>query len=143
VKISTRSRYGLRLLYELAKRKDVKPVFLNEIAKQQDVSEKYLSKLVIPLRSAGIIRSSRGAHGGYVLARKPAEISLLEVIEVLEGSISLIECMDDPAACERSDCCSARPVWKGLEQVMRDYCSGVSLESMIEKGEASGFSYVI
>lgn len=143
MKISTRSRYGLRLLYELARRNDSKPVFLNEIAKSQAVSEKYLSKLVIPLRSAGLIRSSRGAHGGYVLARKPDEISLLEVIEVLEGSISLIECMEDPASCERSDGCPARGIWLGLDKVMREYCSGVNLEDMLRKGGADGFSYSI
>ncbi len=140
MKISTRSRYGLRLLMELARHKADKPVFLNEIAKNQAISEKYLSKLVIPLRGAGIIKSERGAHGGYVLARSPDAINLRQVIECLEGGFSLIDCADDPAACEKSADCSARSAWSGLERAMKDYCERQSLADIVRSGGEAPFA---
>lgn len=140
MKISTRSRYGLRLLMELAGHRDGKPVFLNEIARNQDVSEKYLSKLVIPLRGVGIISSVRGAHGGYVLARDPDAISFREIIECLEGGLSLVECSDDPSCCGRSRDCSARGAWAGLEKAMRDYCEALSLGDIVRKARGANFA---
>jgi Rrf2 family protein len=130
MRISTRSRYGLRLLMELTYHEAGKPVFLNEIARNQDISEKYLSKLVIPLRGAGLIQSARGAHGGYVLGRNPTDINLREVIDCLEGGLGVIDCADNPALCPRSADCSSRDVWAGLEKVMRDYCQSMSLAEM-------------
>lgn len=132
MRISTRSRYGLRLLLELMRHTDGKPVFLNEIAKNQDISEKYLSKLVIPLRGAGLIQSARGAHGGYVLAKDPERISLSEIIECLEGGLGVIDCAESPKLCRRSARCASRGVWAGLEKAMRDYCDSKSLARMAE-----------
>jgi Rrf2 family protein len=140
MKISTRSRYGLRLLMELSHHRDDKPVFLNEIAKNQAISEKYLSKLVIPLRGAGIIKSERGAHGGYVLAKSPDSINLRQVIEVLEGGFTLVDCTDREEACDRSRGCSARTVWSGLEKAMKDYCENVSLADIVSRERAAGYA---
>ncbi len=128
---------------ELALHKDGKPVFLNEIAKKQDISEKYLSKLVIPLRGAGIIQSERGAHGGYVLARSPDSVSLREIVDALEGGLALIDCAEIPGGCDRSDSCVARDVWGGLEKAMRDYCDSLSLGDIVRKGSAANYAEFI
>jgi Rrf2 family protein len=140
MKISTRSRYGLRLLMELTQHRDDKPVFLNEIAKNQAISEKYLSKLVIPLRGAGIIKSERGAHGGYVLARKPDAINLRQVIEALEGGFTLVDCTEDPEACARASDCAARSVWTGLEAAMKGYCEALSLADIVNREKNETFA---
>jgi len=135
MKISTRSRYGLRLLMELAGNADGKPVFLKEIAKNQRISGKYLSRLVLSLRSAGLVRSVRGAHGGYVLACPPDSIRLREIIDALEGGQYIIRCADNPACCPASRTCAAREVWVGLENVMRDYCESISLGEIVRRGK--------
>ena len=125
--ITTRSRYGLRLLVELAQRGANGPVDLGSVAKSQDIPEMYLSKLVAPLKAARILRSSRGAKGGYELARRPDEIDLLGVVEALEGQSSLLGCTADPSVCPRSGDCRTLPVWSGLDLVIKNYLRGVSL----------------
>jgi Rrf2 family protein len=125
--ISTRSRYGLRFLAELAQRRSEGPVDLGSIAEHQQIPETYLAKLVVPLRNAGVIRSARGSKGGYELARDPATITLQEVVTLLEGGSSLLECTDHPELCARSADCPTLPVWIGLEKVIRDYLFGVSV----------------
>jgi Rrf2 family protein len=102
-------------------------VDLGSIAERQEIPETYLAKLVVPLRNAGIIRSERGAKGGYELARKPSEVSVQEVVEVLEGRMSLLECTEHPESCARSADCPTLPVWTGLEKAVRDYLQGVSV----------------
>jgi len=125
--ISTRSRYGLRFLIDLAQREGSGPVDLGSVASRQAIPETYLAKLAVPLRSAGIIRSARGAKGGYELARGPTDISVLEVVEVLEGRTSLLECTEHPENCARSADCPTLPVWTGLEAAVRSYLSRVSV----------------
>jgi Rrf2 family protein len=143
MRISTRSRYGLRLLMELTRHDDGKPIFLNEIARNQDISEKYLSKLVIPLRGAGLVQSARGAHGGYVLGKKPEQITLREIIDCLEGGLGLIDCADNPKLCPRSGGCASRDVWSGLEKVMRDYCESLTLAQAAKTGAQGGYAEFI
>jgi Rrf2 family protein len=125
--ISTRSRYGLRFLIDLAQRENEGPIDLGSIAERQAIPETYLAKLVVPLRNAGIIRSARGAKGGYVLARSASEIAVMEVVEVLEGRASLLECTERPELCARSADCPTLPIWTGLEKAVKDYLSGVSV----------------
>jgi len=125
--ISTRSRYGLRFLIELTQRNSEGPVDIASIAKHQQIPETYLAKLVVPMRDAGIVRSARGAKGGYELAMPPSQISVQNVVEVLEGRSSLLECTDHPESCARSADCPTLPVWTGLEKVIQDYLSSVSV----------------
>jgi Rrf2 family protein len=136
MKISTRSRYGLRFLIELARHTHGRPVLLNEIATNQNLSEKYLSKLVISLRAAGLIRSVRGACGGYALGRPSQEINLREIIDALEGGHYIIKCVDSPGNCTASRGCVARGVWGGLEKVMRDYCESLTLEDIVRRSRS-------
>lgn len=125
--ISTRSRYGLRFLVELSQRTNEGPVDLRSIAEHQEIPETYLAKLIVPLRSAGIIRSARGAKGGYELARNASQVSICEVVEILEGRMSLLECTEHPETCARSADCPTLPVWVGLEKAVRDYLQSVSV----------------
>jgi Rrf2 family protein len=127
VAISTRSRYGLRLLMDLAEQGGGYPVDLHSIAERQEIPESYLSKLAHALLGAGLIRSVRGARGGYVLAKRPDEIDLLSVVEVLEGSTSLLECGASHDPCPRASGCGARSLWSGLESAMRGYLAGKNL----------------
>jgi Rrf2 family transcriptional regulator, iron-sulfur cluster assembly transcription factor len=125
--VSTRSRYGLRFLIDLAQHGTEGPIDLGSIAERQAIPETYLAKLVVPLRNAGIIRSARGAKGGYELARAAGDIDVLEVVEVLEGRSSLLECTDRPELCARSADCPTLPIWTGLEKAVHDYLKGVSV----------------
>ena len=94
MKITTRSRYGVRLMLELARNFDKGQVLLKDIARNEEISEKYLSLIIIPLRTAGLVQSTRGAHGGYSLTRPPEEITLKDIVQVLEGGISLVDCVE-------------------------------------------------
>jgi Rrf2 family protein len=126
--ISTRSRYGLRFLIDLAQRAAEGPIDLGSIAERQAIPETYLAKLIVPLRNAGIIRSARGAKGGYELARSPSEIAVLDVVEVLERRSSLLECTDRPELCARSADCPTLPIWIGLEKAVHDYLISVTVD---------------
>jgi Rrf2 family cysteine metabolism transcriptional repressor len=139
--ISTRSRYGLKLMYELALRFGAQPVFLKDIASAHSISEKYLSKLVIPLRGAGLVSSFRGAHGGYALAREPRAITVREIVQVLEGKLS-------PAVGPRRkgdppDSHPADAVWAMLDKTVVQALENVTLESLVQAGRESVLNYQI
>jgi Rrf2 family protein len=112
---------------ELARKSAEGPLDLGSVSRSQRIPELYLSKLAAPLKAAGILRSSRGARGGFELARRPEEIDLFEVVEALEGRSSLLDCTEDPGACERSGDCAALPIWQGLDAVIRKYLEGITL----------------
>jgi len=125
--ISTRSRYGLRFLIDLAEQGQAGPIDLASIAARQEISEQYLSKLTQPLKAAGLVRTERGAKGGYELAKAPHTIDLWTVVEALEGHSALLECSSHPESCPRSNSCRTLPVWTGLDRVVRDYLERISL----------------
>ena len=147
MKFSTRSRYGLRLMIELAVRAGSnRPILLKEISASQEISEKYLSKLVIPLKNSGLIISERGAKGGYLLARRAADISVYEIVSVLEGDLAPVDCLVVPEICGRSKACSAREVvWQELEEVIADFLKSKTLDILagIEKNCRSVEMYYI
>lgn len=131
MKLSTRSRYGIRLMLELSKNYGKGTIFLKDIAKNQEISEKYLSQLIIPLRGAGLVQSTRGAHGGYSLGKPAAEISLYEIVKALDGPISVVECVTNPKVCSRYDICPTQKIWKGLNDSMIRYLTEISLDSLL------------
>ena len=133
MKLSTRSRYGLRFLVELAAHNKTGPVFLREISEKQKISEKYLSKLVIPLKGAKIISSIRGTGGGYFLARPPEKITLREIVEVLEGDIDPVACVGDKDVCSSAAECVTREIWCGLGKQIHDYLESLTLGTVVEK----------
>ena len=119
MKISTKGRYGLRILMDLALHESEKPRLIRDIAKSQQISDKYISRLVIALRKAGMIRSVRGVNGGFHIAMKPEEITLLDVIEVMEGPLSIVDCVSAPKKCVHSKDCAPREVWCKLNEDIR------------------------
>jgi Rrf2 family protein len=108
-------------------------VFLRDVAKSEEISEKYLSQIIIPLRTAGLVNSSRGAHGGYALARSPAEITLRQIVEPLEGDC-LVDCVNNPAACARVLTCASRDVWTLLGGKISETLDGITLEQLLRRG---------
>ena len=139
--ISTRSRYGLKLMYELALRFGAQPVFLKDIASAHSISEKYLSKLVIPLRGAGLVSSFRGAHGGYALAREPRAITVREIVQVLEGKLSTAV-----SPRRKGDSADAHPtdaIWSKLDKTVLQTLENVTLESLVQAGRESVLNYQI
>jgi Rrf2 family protein len=132
MKLSTRSRYGTRLMLDLARSYDRRATPLAEIAKGQNLSVKYLEQLIIPLKASGLIRSVRGARGGYRLARRPDRITLGQIVEVLEGGLSLVECVDDPKACKLQADCLTRPVWRGISRLVKEHLSSLTLQDVLE-----------
>src|SRR4030067_739218 len=101
MKLSTRSRYGVRLMLALGVKSNQGPIFLKDIARSEEISEKYLSQIIIPLKAKGLVSTFRGAHGGYILARRASEIRLREIVEPLEGDLCLVDCVTLPEVCDR------------------------------------------
>lgn len=132
MKISTRGRYGTRMMLDLAAHHDQGPTPLREIAKRQDLSVKYLEQLIIPLKAAGYIRSVRGARGGYTLARKPDKINVGQIIKVLEGGLSLVDCVEDPKVCEREKNCPTRDIWLRMSERLMEELSSLTLSDVLD-----------
>ena len=133
MKISTRGRYGTRALLDLALHDGRGPVPLKDIAHREEVSLSYLERLMSPLIGAGIVRSTRGIHGGVWLAKPPEEIKLSEVIPLLEGSLTPVECVSDPEACHRSDSCVTRDVWSELKKAIDGVLESITLRDLVER----------
>ncbi len=131
MKLSTRSRYGVRMMADLADHYGKAPVFLKDIAKREDISEKYLSLIVIPLRSAGLIQSMRGAHGGYILSRLPEEITIRDIYGALEGEICLVDCIKNPEDCSRAGICPTRDVWSYLGEKIKEALDSITLADLV------------
>jgi Rrf2 family protein len=136
MKLSTKGRYGLRLMIDLAAHYGEGPVLLREIAKREEISEKYLSNLVNPLKSRGLVEATRGVHGGYVLGKPPAAITMKEIVEVLEGSLCLVDCVEKPAACNRVSFCIARDLWSEVAQGISQVLGKYTLAEMVVRQEA-------
>jgi Rrf2 family protein len=133
MKLSTRSRYSTRLLLELALSYGKGPVLLKDISKSQEISLKYLGQLIIPLKIAGLIKSSRGAHGGYFLSRPPKDIKLSEIIAAVEGSLSLVECVDNPGVCNRSGSCITKDIWTEIGNKFLRTFESYTLQQIMER----------
>ena len=133
MRLSTKGRYGTRFMLDLAIHYGEGPVPLKDIAKRQRISEKYLWNLIGPLKTAGLVSSSRGAHGGYTLAKPPAEINLKDVVHTIEVSLCLVDCVDDPSVCERFRNCVTRDIWGEASDKLRDVLESVTLKDMVRR----------
>ncbi|MFH1623714.1 MAG: Rrf2 family transcriptional regulator [Pseudomonadota bacterium] len=131
--MSTRGRYGTRAMLELALNYEQGPILLKDIAKRQEVSFRYLDHLITRLKAAGLVKSIRGRGGGYILGKHPSQIRLIEVIQVLEGSIAPVDCVDDPKLCHRVDFCGTRDIWIQLKEAMANILKSVTLEELAER----------
>ena len=133
MKLSTRSRYSARLMVELAFHYGERPVLLKDISSSQEISLKYLAQLMMPLKIAGLIKSSRGAHGGYFLSKHPKDIKLSEIIVAVEGPFNLVECVDNAAVCSRSDFCITREIWAEINNKFFETLDSYTLQQMMER----------
>ena len=132
MKISTKGRYGVRILLDLARHENGNPRLIRDIAESQQISEKYISRLIIDLRRAGMVCSIRGAKGGFRLAKNPREVTLLDIVEVMEGPLSIVDCVRTPEKCLRSQHCVTREIWDHLNAEIRESMRKVSLQDIIE-----------
>ena len=132
MKISTKGRYGMRAMIDLAAHEGNGPILLRDIAGRQQISERYLEQLILMLKSAGLVKSTRGARGGFALARAANEIRLSEVLRALEGSLVLVECVDDPNTCSRVDSCVTRDVWQEITDAILSILDSKSLKDMVD-----------
>lgn len=136
MKLSTRSRYGTRMMLDLAQHYGESPIQIGEIARRQDISVKYLEQLIIPLKKANYIKSVRGPKGGHVLAKPPEKITVGEIVELLEGGINLADCIENPDTCDRSETCLTRGIWETATKAMSQELNSITLSDMI-KGHKS------
>jgi Rrf2 family protein len=134
---------GLKIMYELALRYGGEPVLLKNVARRHRISEKYLSKLVIPLRGMGLITSFRGAHGGYALARAPRAITLREIVQALEGSTSPAAGVRRRTGSEPADEHPTDAVWVSLDRTINEALSNVTLEAVVRTARSSVLNYQI
>ncbi|MGB4091175.1 MAG: Rrf2 family transcriptional regulator [Ruminococcus flavefaciens] len=145
MKISTKGRYALRMLFDLASHYDEGFISLKEIAERQNISKKYLEQIVPLLSKSNLLRTNRGNKGGYMLARKANEITLADVLEATEGSLAPVACLEfEPNECPRAGECSTLFVWEGLYSSIKKYLSSISLQDIIDhSSDLSGGDYCI
>lgn len=120
-------------MLELASRYGQGPIELKEIAKKENISLKYLEQVIIPLRSAELVKSVRGSKGGYILNKSPSEIYLNDLIEILDGPFNLVECLKDPKVCQKSTFCVTRDIWKEVSEAIYRIFHSVTLEEMVNR----------
>lgn len=134
MKISTKGRYALRMLLDLAEHRDQGYIPLKDIAERQDISKKYLEQIVGILNQSDILRANRGYQGGYMLALSPEKCTVGQVLRVTEGSLSPVACLETESnLCARSGSCKTLPVWQGLDKVIREYLDGVTLQDILDE----------
>lgn len=145
MKISTKGRYALRMLIDLAEHKEKGFISLRDIADRQDISKKYLEQIVPILNQSNILRTSRGFQGGYMLAQEPDKYTVGDILRITEGSICPVPCLDeDPIQCKRSNKCATLPLWQGLNGVISDYLDNITLQDLLDKQrESYANDYVI
>ncbi len=132
MRLSTRGRYGTRLMFQLTLNYGDGPILLKYIGAKEGISVRYLEHLIPPLKSARLINSTRGSHGGYTLSKAPSEINLKEIVEALEGSLVPSECINTPNICERASFCITRNIWKMLGENITQTLESITLENMVE-----------
>jgi Rrf2 family protein len=131
MKLSTRARYAIRVLLDIAARKEEqRPIQLNDVAERTGISRRYLDQIVMPLKSAGLLIGTKGRHGGYQLSKDPSDIHLLDIVEATIGPVNLVECVQSPQTCERSGSCPARLIYRLLSASMRTILTDYTLEDL-------------
>ncbi|MCD8048277.1 MAG: Rrf2 family transcriptional regulator [Clostridia bacterium] len=139
MKISTKGRYALRMLVDLAENDSGGYIALKDIARRQGISKKYLEQIVPVLNRSDILLTNRGFQGGYRLAKSPDKYTVGDILRLTEGSLAPVACLDsDPVLCDKSETCPTLPVWKGLEKVINDYLDSITLQDILDR-EASNY----
>lgn len=135
LKLSTKGRYGLRALIDLAQYSEDTPVSITSISSRQELSERYLEQLMSMLKKAGLVKSIRGAAGGYILAKSADEISVGDVLRALEGSLEPVECagLDPEGGCKAADSCVTKYVWKRINESINHTVDEIMLSQLVEE----------
>jgi Rrf2 family protein len=124
-------------MLDLALHRDEGAILVRDIARRQEVSEKYLKQLLASLKAAGLVRTIRGARGGFTLAKPPSEIKLIEIVQVMEGSMAPAECVDDAQICSRSDSCVTRQVWTEIKEATAKILESTNLQDLVRRSRPS------
>jgi Rrf2 family protein len=135
MKLSTRSRYGARILVDLAHHSDQGPVQIGEISKRQDISVKYLEQLIRPLKQANMVNSVRGPKGGHLLALRPENITLGQIVRLFEGQSELVECISNPEKCNMSDDCQVRLAWGDATRVLYEKLDNTTIADLMDSNQ--------
>jgi len=143
MRISTRTRYGMRAMLELAIAYGAGPLQIKVIADRQKISNKYLEQLVGIIKTAGLLRSLRGPHGGYVLTKPPQDIKLSEIFRALEGPVLTVECVENEQACDRYADCITRRLWIEVNDAILNVLTGKTLADLVEMAEKEKLNYQI
>ena len=134
LKISTKGRYALRMLIELGCHSGDSYVSLKEVSENQNISKKYLEQIVPLLSKSGILRTTRGNHGGYILAKPASEITVADVLRATEGSLAPVSCLEQPVNdCPRADICPTLELWQGLMRTVEDYLERYSVQDLVDR----------
>ena len=134
MKISTKGRYALRMLIDLAEHQNNGFISLKEIAERQNISKKYLEQIIPSLNRTDVLRTNRGSQGGYMLAKDPDKYTVGDILRLTEGSLSPVDCVDqDPILCKRSADCPTLPLWQGLSKVINEYLDGITLQDLVDQ----------
>lgn len=131
MKLSTRGRYGIHAMYELARGFGGAPMSIKAIAEKQDIPEAYLEQIIAVLRRDELVTSIRGAQGGYMLARSPEEVTVGDVLRSLEGGLKLVDCLLEEDTCGKTCACPSRVVWKRISDGLNEIVDGITLKDMI------------
>jgi Rrf2 family protein len=133
MKLSTKGRYAMRAMLDLAQHYGEGLVLLKNVARRQEVSERYLEHLFLTLKAAGLVNSVRGARGGFQLTRPPSEVKLIDIVRACEGKLSVVECVTDPTSCRRSASCATRDMWMELQMAMDGVLESLTLQDLVER----------
>lgn len=140
MKLSTKGKYGLKAMFELAISTNKGPVSLKHIAISQGISDQYLEQIFSSLKKAGLVKSVRGAQGGYFLSRDASEITVSDILKVLEGDMAFTDCLLDKEACDNFDSCATKFVWAKIKDSIEEVTRSISLQDMLEDYK-SNFNY--
>lgn len=137
IRLSTKGRYGTRLMLNLAQHfgNGSDAVILRDISADERISIRYLEQIIIPLKINRLVKSIRGAGGGYTLARKPEDIKLSEILHALEGNCCLVECVEDESFCEYIETCTTFEIWKNATELLKAYFDGITLKDIVAMAE--------
>jgi Rrf2 family protein len=138
MKLSTKCRYGLRAVLEIARKYGKAPVKRKDIARKEGLSSSYLENILLILRNRKIVETTRGVNGGYVLCRSPAAVSAYDIVSALEGPLAIVDCVDDPQGCSKSGRCVTRAVWCELAGVIRESLKKITLQELLDREKKTG-----
>ncbi|WP_294835346.1 RrF2 family transcriptional regulator [Eubacterium sp.] len=145
MKISTKGRYALRMMIDLAQNQGDGYVSLKDIANRQEISKKYLEQIVAILNKPDVLRTNRGYQGGYRLAKSANEYTVGDILRLTEGGLAPVSCLDNsPILCDRAEDCITLPIWKGLYKVISEYLDSITLQDIVDRNsDISNFDYII